>query len=124
MVLIDFKEGETRTEWPSNEAINSVPGYLSESCEPGYSFTSPYPCIEARNFTGGRRSVIRGTRISVANIIGYLLLGESPEDIAGSILPINLVQLVEAKQYYAEHKEEIDREIAENIDEISKNLKR
>ena len=122
MVLADIK-GETKTEWPSNVAINTDPGYLSVFSESEYSFTSPYPCLEARNFTGGRKVVIRGTRISVANIIGYLLLGESPMDIAGSILPINLVQLFEAIQYYAGHKMEINREIAENVEEISRNSK-
>jgi uncharacterized protein (DUF433 family) len=123
MVVVDIRDGETRTEWPIKSAINSLPGYLFVSGEEGFSFTSPYPSIEKRMFTGGPRAVIRGTRISVANIIGYLILGESPDDIAGDILPINSIQLFEAVQYYGEHKYEILKEIEENTIELAEKSK-
>jgi len=77
-----------------------------------------FPLIEIAEFTGGRRAVIRGTRIAVSTVIGYLLMGETLETIQKEILPsLNSVQLFEASQYYAEHRAEITKEIEANQEE-------
>jgi uncharacterized protein (DUF433 family) len=80
-----------------------------------------FPNIEMVKFTGGMSAVIRGTRIKVSHIVGYLLVGETPEIIANEILPhITLSQVYEAMQYYFVHKAEIDKEREENTEEASR----
>jgi uncharacterized protein (DUF433 family) len=85
----------------------------------------PFPNIEVVKFTGGMSAVIRGTRVKVSHIVGYLQVGETPETIANEILPhIALSQVYEAMQYYFVHKAEIDKERDENTEEASRNLLR
>ncbi len=83
------------------------------------ALTSDFPWIEHREFTGGVKAVIRGTRIPVSTIIGYIMLGESIEAIQHEILPsINAEQILEAIRYFAEHRAEIAKEIAENQEQV------
>ena len=80
-----------------------------------------FPNIEAVKFTGGTSAVIRGTRIPVHILIGYLQIGETPETIVNEIVPhITLPQIYEAMQYYFVHQTEIDKERAENTEEASR----
>jgi uncharacterized protein (DUF433 family) len=66
---------------------------------------------------GGPQAVIRGTRIPVSILIGYLRLGETPESLVHNILPrLTLAQVYDALSYYDEHREEIDQELAENTE--------
>lgn len=84
-----------------------------------------FPNIEVVKFTGGNSAVIRGTRVPVHILIGYLQIGETPETIATEIIPhINLPQVYEAIRYYFVHKEEIDKEREENTEEASRRLLR
>jgi CopG family transcriptional regulator/antitoxin EndoAI len=74
-----------------------------------------FPNIEVVKFTGGNSAVIRGTRVPVHILIGYLQIGETPETIATEIVPhISLAQVYEAMRYYFVHKAEIDKERDEN----------
>jgi uncharacterized protein (DUF433 family) len=83
----------------------------------------PFPDIEMVKFTGGMSAVIRGTRVKVSHIVGYLQVGETPETIANEIVPhITLSQVYEAMHYYFVHKAEIDKEREENTEEASRNL--
>lgn len=80
-----------------------------------------FPNIETVKFTGGPSAVIRGTRIKVSHIIGYLQLGETPEIIASETVPhVSLSQVYEAIHYYFVHQAEIDREREENTEEASR----
>ena len=80
-----------------------------------------FPNIEVVNFTAGKSAVIRGTRVPVHILIGYLQIGETPETIANEIIPhITLVQVYEAMQYYIIHRAEIDKEREENTEEASR----
>jgi uncharacterized protein (DUF433 family) len=82
-----------------------------------------FPNIEEVKFTGGRSAVIRGTRIKVSHIVGYLLAGETPEIIANEIVPhVTLSQVYEAIHYYFVHQAEIDKEREENTEEASRRL--
>jgi CopG family transcriptional regulator/antitoxin EndoAI len=82
-----------------------------------------FPNIEAVKFTGGTSAVIRGTRIKVSHIVGYLQVGETPEVIANEIVPhITLPQVYEAIHYYFVHQAEIDKEREENTEEASRRL--
>lgn len=58
---------------------------------------------------------MKGTRIDVALIVGYLPIGETPETLAKEVLPhLSLAAIYDALSYYHNHKDEIDRERAEN----------
>jgi uncharacterized protein (DUF433 family)/predicted transcriptional regulator len=84
-----------------------------------------FPNIEIVEFTGGQSAVIRGTRIPVHILIGYLLVGETPETITKEIIPhIMLSQVHEAMRYYILHQAEIDKEREENTEEASRRLLR
>jgi uncharacterized protein (DUF433 family) len=82
-----------------------------------------FPNIEVVKFTGGRSAVIRGTRIKVSHIVGYLQVGETPEVIVNEIVPhVTLPQVYEAVHYYFVHQAEIDKEREENTEEASRRL--
>ena len=82
-----------------------------------------FPNIEIVHGTGGPSAVIRGTRIHVFILIGYLMIGETPETITNEIIPhITLPQVYEAMQYYFVHQAEIDKEREENTEEASRRL--
>jgi uncharacterized protein (DUF433 family)/predicted transcriptional regulator len=82
-----------------------------------------FPNIEVVKFTGGMSAVIRGTRITVSNIVGYLQVGETPDVIANEILPhVSLAKVYEAIHYYFVHQAEIDKEREENTEEASRRL--
>jgi uncharacterized protein (DUF433 family) len=82
-----------------------------------------FPNIEVVKFTGGTSAVIRDTRVKVSHIVGYLQVGETPEIIANEIVPhITLPQVYEAINYYFVHQAEIDKERAENTEEVSRRL--
>jgi CopG family transcriptional regulator/antitoxin EndoAI len=84
-----------------------------------------FPNIEVVKFTGGTSAVIRGTRVPVHILIGYLLIGETPETITKEIVPhITLPQVYEAMQYYFVHQAEIDKEREENTAEASRRMLR
>lgn len=74
-------------------------------------------------FAGGESVVIRGTRVKVSQIVGYLLMGETAQTIAEQVLPfLNLEQVLEAQRYYETHREEIDEERRENSEEAGRKV--
>jgi len=80
-----------------------------------------FPHIEIVNFTGGSSAVIRGTRVMVSTIIGYLLMGETPNTIVEKILPhLTLAQVRDAILYYSAYKVQIDEERRENTEEAGR----
>ena len=82
-----------------------------------------FPNIEVVQSTGGTTAVIRGTRVPVHILIGYLQIGETPEIIANEIIPhITLSQVYEAIQYYFVHQVEIDKEREENTEEAGRRM--
>ena len=84
---------------------------------------NPFPNIEVIQSTGGTSAVIRGTRVYVRILIGYLQIGETPETIVGEIIPhITLPQIYEAIRYYFVHRAEIDKEREESTEEASRNM--
>ena len=82
-----------------------------------------FPNIEVVEFTGGKSAVIRGTRVPVHILIGYLQIGETPETITKEIIPhITLSQVYEAMHYYFMHQAEIDEEREENTEEAGRRM--
>jgi len=64
--------------------------------------------------------MIKGTRIAVSTIVGYVRLSESPESIAQSVLHhLTLAQIHDALSYYYDHQGEIEAELAYNTEAAS-----
>lgn len=80
-----------------------------------------FPYIEMTKFTGGYSAVIRGTRVMVSTVVGYLLMGETPNTIVEKILPhLTLAQVRDAILYYSAFKAQIDEERRENTEEAGR----
>lgn len=62
----------------------------------------------------GGRPIIRGTRIPVRAIVGYLKLGMSADETLASLPHLTAAQVYEALSYYYDHMEEIEGDIQEN----------
>ena len=78
---------------------------------------SQHPYIAIVERYGGPQPVIKGTRITVSDIVGYLRLGETPESLVSNILPqLTLAQVYDALSYYYDHPEEIEQILQENTE--------
>ena len=69
----------------------------------------------------GSKAMIKGTRIAVSTIVGYIRPGESPESMAQTVvLPhLTLAQIHDALGYYDEHQDEIEAESIRNTEAAS-----
>ncbi|HET7091079.1 MAG TPA: DUF433 domain-containing protein [Anaerolineae bacterium] len=77
--------------------------------------------VEVVQKIAGPQAVIKGTRIPVSVIVGYLRIGETPESLTGRILPhLTLAQVYDALSYYHDHQDEIEQELRENTEEYSR----
>lgn len=81
-----------------------------------------HPYIDHREDVGSGRSIIKGTRTRVSNIVAYYKLGLSPEELAREFPHLTLSQIHDVLSYYYEHQEEIDKEIDEDGEENIKKL--
>jgi uncharacterized protein (DUF433 family) len=73
-----------------------------------------------KNICGGT-PIVKGTRISVANIAGYYVMGLSPEEIQRELPHLSLAQIFDAMAFYLDHRQMIDKEFEKNREEnISK----
>lgn len=99
------------------ERVNRAPSELAEEVLARH-FSPPHPYIEMAQTPSGSTAMIKGTRIPVYIIIGYLQrAGETPESLAKEVLPhVSLAALYDALSYYYDHKDEIDQECAENTE--------
>jgi uncharacterized protein (DUF433 family) len=77
--------------------------------------------IEVIEKMTGSQAVIKGTRIPVSIVVGYLRIGETPESLVKHILPhLTLAQIYDALSYYYDHQTELEQEMAENTEEYGK----
>lgn len=74
--------------------------------------------ITARKDIFGGKPIIKGTRISVSHIAGYYLLGLSPEEIKKELPSLRLAQIFDALAFYFDHREEMDRDIEQDLEEM------
>jgi uncharacterized protein (DUF433 family) len=74
-----------------------------------------HPYIIRNNEILGGEPVIKGTRTSVRAIVEWWKFGASPEEILENVPHLTLSQIFDTLSYYADHREEIERYIAENI---------
>jgi len=78
----------------------------------------PQAHIEWVSTRSGVRAMLKGARIPVSIIVGYLQAGETPETLASEVLPhVSLAAIYAALSYYYDHQGEIDRERANNTEE-------
>jgi uncharacterized protein (DUF433 family) len=74
--------------------------------------------IEVVEKPTGSQALLKGTRIPVSIIIGYLRLGETPESLVGRILPqLTLAQVYDALSCFHDHRDDIEQELLENTEE-------
>ena len=100
----------------SSQAIYTVVDQPAES-----TYIPNFPYIARVKFTGGESAVIRGTRVKVGNIVGYIKMGETPKTIVEQVLPfLKLEQVLDAVRYYEYHKEEIDEERRQNTEDAGR----
>ncbi len=78
-----------------------------------------HPYVSSRKGICGGRSVIEGTRIPVWSIIKWYKLGMSLEKILREFPQLTPSQIHDAFSYYYDNQEEIEKDIAENEDELS-----
>jgi uncharacterized protein (DUF433 family) len=77
-----------------------------------------YAFIEQVQTSCGKQAVIKGTRIPVSIVVGYLRIGETPETLAEEIMPhVTRAEINDALKYYSNYRLEIEQEIAENTEE-------
>ena len=77
----------------------------------------PY-IVSDNNYCGGS-PVIKGTKFPVRSVVNYVLRqGLSPEEIVGEFSHLTLAQVYDALSYYYDHKEDIDRELRDNSEQM------
>ncbi len=83
--------------------------------------TPQHAYIDVVNRIGGVRAMIRGSRVAVSDIVGYVQVGETPESIAQDVLPhLSLAQIYDALSYYHDHLDEIEAELAANDEHMAR----
>jgi uncharacterized protein (DUF433 family) len=83
--------------------------------------TPQHAYIDVVNRIGGVRAMIRGSRVAVSDIVGYVQVGETPESIAQDVLPhLSLAQIYDALSYYHDHHDEIEAELAANDEHMAR----
>jgi uncharacterized protein (DUF433 family) len=65
----------------------------------------------------GGNPVIKGTRISIANIAGFYLMGFGPEEIQRELPHLTLAQVYDAIAYFLDHREDINLQLQKDLEE-------
>lgn len=74
-----------------------------------------HPYVEVIEGYSGPRAVVKGTRIGVDVIIGYIQAGQTPRQIAEEIFPhLTLAQIYDVLSYYEDHRATIDATLEEH----------
>ena len=69
----------------------------------------------------GGSPIITATRFPVSSIVHYILqLGLTPEELIEKFPHLSLAQVYHALGYYYDNREEIERDIADNTEEMSR----
>ncbi|MEO6162527.1 MAG: DUF433 domain-containing protein [Candidatus Binatia bacterium] len=79
----------------------------------------PY-IVSHKDYCGGS-PIIKGTKFPVRSVVNYVLRqGLSPEEDRWRFTHLTLAQVYDALSYYYDHKEDIDRELRDNSEQIPK----
>lgn len=74
-----------------------------------------HPYIICNNEILEGEPVVKGTRTPVRAIVEWWKFGASPDEILENLPHLTLSQIFDALSYYADHREKIEKYIAENI---------
>ncbi len=74
-----------------------------------------HPYIVHDNEILGGEPVVKGTRTPVRAIVEWWKFGASPEEILENLPHLTLSQVFDALSYYADHRDEIEQYISENV---------
>lgn len=121
-----IKLSETTYQWLQSRAreSNQTPDQVADNLL-RQELGPKHAYIQVVDKMTGSQAVIKGTRISVSIIVGYLRVGETPESLAEKILPhLTLAQIYDALSYYYDHRDEIEQELAENSEAYGRNYLR
>jgi uncharacterized protein (DUF433 family) len=78
-----------------------------------------HPHITVQTGTCGGSVIITGTRFPVRSIVTYILhQGLTPEELIMRFPHLTLAQIYDALAYYYDNREEIEKDIAENTEEV------
>ena len=73
--------------------------------------------VEVMEGAAGAEAIIKGTRVPVSMVIGYLRMGETPDSLVRNILPhLTLAQIHDALSYYYDHRSEIEQALTDNTE--------
>jgi uncharacterized protein (DUF433 family) len=73
--------------------------------------------IAMRKGVCGGSPIIKGTRVTVANIAGFYLMGFGPEEIQRELPHLTLAQVYDAIAYFLDHRDEINRHMQADQEE-------
>ena len=77
-----------------------------------------HPYIISRKDYCGGQPIIKGTKFPVRSVVNYILRqGFSPEELVREFPHLTLAQVYDALSYYYDHRDDIERELQENIEE-------
>lgn len=77
-----------------------------------------HPYIVSRADYCGGSPVIKGTKFPVRSVVNYVLRrGISPEELVREFSHLTLAQVYDALSYYYDHKEAVDQDLQENLEE-------
>lgn len=113
---------ETTYQWLQRRAQESArtPDQIAEELL-RQQLAPKHAYIEVLEKVTGPQAMIKGTRVPVSIIIGYLRMGETPESLVENILPhLTLAQVYDALSYYYDHQDEIEQEMSENTEEYGR----
>lgn len=115
-VYISLTETSTQSgQTPEQLIIQWVEERIQQAAQ--NALHSQHPYIEIVERYGGPQPVIKGSRVTVGDIVGYLHLGETPESLVNNILPqLTLAQIHDAISYYYDHQDEIEEILQENTE--------
>lgn len=77
--------------------------------------TTEHPYIICDNDILGGEPVVKDTRTPVRAIVEWWKFGASPEEILENLPHLTLSQVFDALSYYADHRDEIEKYISENM---------
>jgi uncharacterized protein (DUF433 family) len=83
--------------------------------KPARKIEHPYIVVDEKRCGGS--AVIEGTRFPVRSVVNYVLRqGLAPEELVKEFSHLTLAQVYDALSYYYDHRKEIDRELAANVE--------
>jgi uncharacterized protein (DUF433 family) len=86
---------------------------------------SKHPHVTIVRAAGGNTAVISGSRFPVRSVVNYVLRqGLSPEELVREFRHLTLAQVYDALSFYYDHRERIERELAENTESAQRSAGR